>query len=101
MAAIFEGVGEGPPELPLPTLTYDDAMLRYGSDKPDLRYGFEIVELSDVFAAERLSRVPRGRRAAAAWCAPSRRPAAAACRAPSSTASPRSPRRTARAAWPT
>jgi len=51
MAAIFEGVGEGPLELPLPTLTYDDAMLRYGSDKPDLRYGLEIVELSDVFGA--------------------------------------------------
>ena len=51
MAAIVEGVGEGPLELPLPTLTYDEAMLRYGSDKPDLRYGFEIVELSDVFAA--------------------------------------------------
>jgi aspartyl-tRNA synthetase len=51
MAAIVEGVGEGPLELPLPTLSYDDAMLRYGSDKPDLRYGFEIVELSDVFGA--------------------------------------------------
>jgi aspartyl-tRNA synthetase len=50
MAAIVEGVGEGPLELPLPTLTYDDAMLRYGSDKPDLRYGFEIVELSGLFA---------------------------------------------------
>jgi aspartyl-tRNA synthetase len=50
MAAIVEGVGEGPLELPLPTLTYDEAMLRYGSDKPDLRYGFEIVELSDLFA---------------------------------------------------
>ena len=51
MAAIVEGVGEGPLELPLPTLTYDEAMLRFGSDKPDLRYGFEIVELSDLFAA--------------------------------------------------
>jgi aspartyl-tRNA synthetase len=50
MAAIFEGVGEGPLPTPLPTLTYDEAMLRYGSDKPDLRYGLEIVELSDVFA---------------------------------------------------
>ena len=50
MAAIFEGVGEGPLETPLPTLTYDEAMLRYGSDKPDLRYGFEIVELSELFA---------------------------------------------------
>ena len=49
MAAIFAGVGEGPLELPLATLTYDEAMLRYGSDKPDLRYGLEIVELSGLF----------------------------------------------------
>jgi aspartyl-tRNA synthetase len=34
--------------LPLPRLKYADVMLRYGSDKPDLRYGMEIVELSDL-----------------------------------------------------
>jgi aspartyl-tRNA synthetase len=51
MADVFDAVGEGRLSLPLPALTYDEAMLRYGSDKPDLRYGFEIVELSDVFAA--------------------------------------------------
>src|SRR5205807_2938395 len=34
--------------LPLPRLQYADAMLRYGNDKPDLRYGMEIVELSDL-----------------------------------------------------
>jgi aspartyl-tRNA synthetase len=31
-------------KLPLPRLKYADVMLKYGSDKPDLRYGLEIVE---------------------------------------------------------
>jgi aspartyl-tRNA synthetase len=35
--------------LPLERLTYDEAMLRYGSDRPDRRLGVEIVDLSDVF----------------------------------------------------
>ena len=34
--------------LPLPRLTYKEAMERYGSDKPDTRYGMEICDLSDV-----------------------------------------------------
>ncbi len=48
MTAVFE-VGEiatavGPP--PWPRLHYDDALARYGSDRPDTRFGLEIVDLS-------------------------------------------------------
>jgi aspartyl-tRNA synthetase len=35
--------------LPLERVPYDEAMLRYGSDRPDRRLGVEIHELSDVF----------------------------------------------------
>lgn len=34
--------------LPLPRLTYVEAMEKYGSDKPDTRYGMEIKDLSDL-----------------------------------------------------
>ena len=33
---------------PLPRLTYKDAMARYGSDKPDTRFGMEITDISDL-----------------------------------------------------
>ena len=49
------GMVETASELPLkwrefPRLSYEDAMSRYGTDRPDLRYGMELVEISDIVA---------------------------------------------------
>lgn len=45
--------------LPLPRITYDEAMRRFGHDAPDLRFGMEIVDLSSI-AAKTDFRVFRG-----------------------------------------
>lgn len=49
LVALWELIGYEIP-TPLPRMTYADAMRRYGTDKPDLRFGLELVELTDYFA---------------------------------------------------
>ena len=48
MKRIFKEILDVDIPLPLPRLTYKEAMERFGSDKPDIRYGMEIFDLSDV-----------------------------------------------------
>jgi aspartyl-tRNA synthetase len=49
IAALWRLIGYEVP-LPLPRITYADAMRRFGSDKPDLRFGLELVECTEFFA---------------------------------------------------
>lgn len=48
MKRLFHDVMGMELQTPLPRLTYTEAMNRFGTDKPDLRYGMEIVDLSDA-----------------------------------------------------
>ncbi len=47
MGRLFKEILDVDVTLPLPRLTYKDAMERYGSDKPDTRYGMEIFDLAN------------------------------------------------------
>lgn len=48
VAHIFKTVKGIEIPRPFPRLTYKEAMDRYGSDKPDTRYGLELVDVSDI-----------------------------------------------------
>lgn len=50
MKKTFKNIWNKELETPLPRLAYADAMEKYGSDKPDLRFDLEMVILNDVFA---------------------------------------------------
>lgn len=48
--AVFKEVLDVDVQLPIQRLTYQEAMDRFGSDKPDMRYGVELTDLSDIVA---------------------------------------------------
>ena len=49
LTALWALIGYDLPR-PIPRMTYADAMRRFGSDKPDLRFGLELVECTEYFA---------------------------------------------------
>jgi len=50
LGAVFAAAGFDAPPAPWPRLGYDEAMLRFGSDKPDTRFGLEIADLGEAVA---------------------------------------------------
>ena len=50
LAHVFAAAGGPELSLPLPRLPYDEAISRYGNDRPDTRFGLELVDLTDLLA---------------------------------------------------
>ena len=51
LAEVVAASGRTRPALPLPRMPYEQAANRYGSDKPDTRFGMLLTDLSDLFSA--------------------------------------------------
>jgi aspartyl-tRNA synthetase len=50
IAALWAGLADYDIPRPMPRMTYADAMARYGTDKPDLRFGVQLTDLTEYFA---------------------------------------------------
>ncbi len=50
MTRVFEAAGFEAPPPPWPRMGYDEAMARFGSDRPDVRFGLEIADLGEAVA---------------------------------------------------
>jgi aspartyl-tRNA synthetase len=50
LAHVFERAGGPAVELPMERMSYDEAMARFGTDRPDLRFGLELVDLGEALA---------------------------------------------------
>lgn len=48
LQTLFREVMDVELQIPFPRLSYDEAMNRFGSDKPDTRFGYELKDLSDI-----------------------------------------------------
>ena len=55
IASVFKEVKNIDIQIPLMRMPYDEAMDKYGSDKPDLRFGMPIQNITDIFANTEIS----------------------------------------------
>ena len=55
VASIFKDVKNIDIKLPLMRIKYEDAIAKYGSDKPDLRFGMEIKDITNIFKSTNFS----------------------------------------------